>query len=186
MMKRLLLFAFLLFVQALFVPSVTAEVSLTGTVPHLLKIPSLSIEASIIGVTKEELNRLPHNGDTIFWYQDGVNPGGRGSAVLAGHFDDYEGPAIFYSLKDLTLGDMVYVVDKNKNILMFKVEEVTIYHRKQAPIDQVFMLNDGAYLQLITCDGYYSRKDLTHSHRLIVKAKRVGQSHFYEPIERQV
>lgn len=179
---RLALTLFLCLLTLIATP-VTAEISLTGVEPQLLKIPSLSLEAPIIGVSRENLTNPPDDGETVFWYKDGVNPGGRGSAVLAGHFDDYKGPAIFYSLKDLKVYDMVYVIDQNNEMIMFEVEEVKSYRRKEASVDQLFSMNDGAYLQLVTCDGYYSRKEHTHSHRLIVRAKKVGRSHSYRSDE---
>ncbi|TWI56320.1 LPXTG-site transpeptidase (sortase) family protein [Halalkalibacter nanhaiisediminis] len=186
MKHGLIVVSCLLYLQILYTPFVVqSEISITGTEPRLLKIPSLSIEAPIVGVSGDELAQLPSDGDTIFWYKEGTNPGGRGSAVLSGHFDDYEGPAIFYSLKELKVGEMVYIVDKHNNILMFEVEEVKSFNKNAAKVEQVFKMNSGSYLQLVTCDGYYSRREQTHSHRLVVRARRVGESHSYDPINRQ-
>ncbi|WP_017728581.1 class F sortase [Halalkalibacterium ligniniphilum] len=159
--------------------SVFAEVSLTGIEPDTIIIPSLSIHASVKGLSKEEINAVPPDGETVFWYRDGVNPGARGSAMLAGHFDDYEGPAVFFELRQINISDMVYLVDKKGEMVMFQVEEITSFPRKQAPIDEVFQMNGEPRLILVTCDGAYDKELRTHSNRLFVKARRVGTSHLY-------
>ncbi len=166
--------------------TVNAEPSQTGVEPILLKIPSLNIEAPVEALGRQELTNIPPDGEKVFWYKDGVNPGGRGSAVIAGHFDDYTGPAIFYSLKHIKPGDMVYIIDRRYQLLMFQVDEVTSYRREEAPLQEVYQVTGPSSLTLVTCEGYYNREQQTHTHRLVVKAKRVGSYHHFVPLTERV
>ncbi|WP_100372151.1 class F sortase [Bacillus sp. FJAT-45037] len=167
----------------LYQPSVVdARESLTGFAPNQLKIPSLSIDAEVTPIGYSELQQIPDDGEAVFWYKDGVNPGGPGHAVMAGHFDDYVGPAIFYSLNELRAGDFMYIVNENDQILTYQVESIDEYERDQAPIDTIFQTNGPSKIKLITCSGYYSKKQRTHTHRLVVTALLVGRPHPYKQI----
>ncbi|WP_157800964.1 class F sortase [Bacillus solitudinis] len=158
-----------------------AKPSLTGTEPILLKIPSLQIEAPIKPLGVNEMYQVPADGQSVFWYKDGINPGGKGSAVIAGHFDDYEGPAVFYPLRSIQAGEMVYILDRDNHLLMFEVEEITSFPRENTSVEDIFKTSGQPYLILVTCEGFYNRTQQTHTHRLVVKAKRVGTYHTYRP-----
>ncbi|WP_368504925.1 class F sortase [Alkalihalophilus sp. As8PL] len=160
---------------------IAAKESLTGYSPLQLKIPSLSIQAPIEPIGREELDAIPPEGEKVFWYKDGVNPGASGNAVIAGHFDDYEGPAIFYSLDQLKVDDLLYIVNEKHQILTYQVEDMETFKRDQAPVDDIFQGNSQSKLKLITCSGYYSKKEKTHTHRTIVSATLVGKTHRYTP-----
>lgn len=149
--------------------------------PLLLKIPSLSLEANVEGLTRTEMEALPPDGSKVFWYKDGVTPGDRGSAVLAGHYDDYEGPAVFYQLAQLEKGDLIYLVDRGGLVSTYQVETVQSFPKEAGAVEDVFTVNHDASLQLVTCSGVYRRPEQTHSHRLIVKAKKRGDSYPYHP-----
>ncbi|MET3507501.1 class F sortase [Halalkalibacter oceani] len=148
--------------------------------PLLLKIPALSLEAEVEGLTRTEMEALPPDGSKVFWYKDGVTPGDRGSAVFAGHYDDYEGPAVFYQLAQLQKGDLIYLVDGGGLVSTYQVEAVLSFPKEAGSVEDVFTVNHDAGLQLVTCSGIYRRSDQTHSHRLIVQAKKRGNSYPYQ------
>ncbi|MCM3763176.1 class F sortase [Alkalihalobacillus oceani] len=148
--------------------------------PLLLKIPTLSLEAEVEGLTRKEMEALPPDGSKVFWYKDGVTPGDRGSAVLAGHYDDYEGPAVFYQLVQLEQGDLLYLIDRGGLVTTYQVESVRSFPKEAEAVADVFTVNHGASLQLVTCSGVYRQLEQTHSHRLIVTAKKRGDSYPYQ------
>ncbi|OLS34397.1 hypothetical protein BTR22_18365 [Alkalihalophilus pseudofirmus] len=159
-----------------------AAESLTGSKPEFIKIPALDIQAEIAPFGLRNYEQIPPDGEKVFWYEDGVNPGGPGNAVLAGHFDDYVGPAVFYHLHELKTGDYIYIVTENDYILTYRVEDVETYKRAEAPVKSIFYGSGKSKLNLVTCSGYYSKKEKTHSHRTVVTAALKGKSYPYQPI----
>ena len=144
--------------------------------PSRLIIPSLDIDAHIqlVGVTKSGNMAAPNNFTDISWYKFGTVPGNSGSAVMAGHVDNALGtPAIFYELKELELGDDVYVVDKDGKRLHFQVIDKQLYPYDQAPIERIFNDATGTYLNLITCQGEWVPRAKSAANRLVVYTKLV-------------
>ncbi|MDV2682995.1 class F sortase [Alkalihalophilus lindianensis] len=182
-MKKWLFFLVVCLLTLVGQPDVmVARESLTGYSPLQLKIPSLSIQAPIEPIGREELDDIPPEGEKVFWYKDGVNPGASGNAVIAGHFDDYEGPAVFYSIDQLKLDDLLYIVNEKNQILTYQVDEMKTFKRDHAPVEAIFQGSSQSKLKLITCSGYYSKKEKTHTHRTIVSATLVGKTHPYTPL----
>ncbi|WP_239421893.1 class F sortase [Bacillus sp. CGMCC 1.16541] len=143
-----------------------AEVS----TPSQLSIPTLNIQAPIeeTGLTKDGQMGVPDDGETVAWFEPGTVPGREGNAVLAGHVDDKTGPAIFYHLEKLEVGDEVLVSDENGQVLTFVVKEKEAYPRDEAPIRDIFGPTYNRQLNLITCTGLFDRKKGTHEERLVV------------------
>ncbi len=97
-------------------PSVTDTVpapsdGASGPAPVALRIPALGVDETLItlGLNPDETVEAPTDFDKPGWYKFGPAPGQLGSAVILGHVDSYEGPAVFYRLKDLEAGDSIEV-----------------------------------------------------------------------------
>lgn len=141
-----------------------------GIDPQVIEIPSLDVKATI-----EEVGRLdngqmgvPQDPDQAGWFSPGTKPGGRGSAVIAGHVDSKTGPAIFYELDKMEIGDEVLVHGEDGEIVRFAVVKKVAYPRTDAPVDAIFGFTYGSGLNLITCTGSWDRKAKTHDDRLVV------------------
>ena len=87
-------------------------------VPLELQIPSLNVNAPVLGVglTSGNVMDAPKGpiGDpvwhTAYWYRGSGIPGEPGTAAIAGHFNDPLGqPEIFANLQDLHPGDLIIV-----------------------------------------------------------------------------
>jgi len=144
--------------------------------PTRLIIPKLDIDAENqhLGVTKSGNMAAPNNFTDVGWYKYGTVPGNKGSAVIAGHVDNALGmPAIFYELKDLELGDDIYVVSANGKKLHYKVVDEEIYPYDDAPLERIFNANDASYLNLITCQGEWVPEAKSAANRLVIYAKLV-------------
>jgi len=126
--------------------------------PSRLIIPTIGINALV-----EPLGILP-NGDLatptrnpwedVGWYNGGVHPGERGSAVIYGHLDRPGGSAaVFWRLRDLRVGSEVRVVNTDGKTLYFQVTRIAFYTPGSAPIQDIFGNSGGTYLNLITCAG---------------------------------
>lgn len=143
------------------------------TFPVRLKIPSISVNAAIehVGVTPAGIMGIPVDTSNVAWFSLGPKPGERGSAVIAGHFDDVNGEdAVFTNLNLLKKGDELFVENNKGEVITFVVQGSGTYDPGYA--DEVFSRNDGSYLNLITCDGVWDDVKKSFSKRLIVFTKR--------------
>lgn len=139
--------------------------------PIRLKIPGINVDAAIeqVGLTAGGAMDVPKNQNNVAWYSLGQRPGEIGSAVIAGHFDWKNGlPAVFYRLDKLQKGDKIYVEDDRGATITFVVRESRNYDPK-ADASDVFISNDGkSHLNLITCEGIWSKAANSYSKRLVV------------------
>ena len=89
------------------------------------------------------------------WYKYGPSPGQRGSAVILGHVDSYRGPAVFYHLALLRVGNLVLVTMANHRILRFAVIGLRMYEKSHFPERLVYGPRPYSALQLVTCGGVF-------------------------------
>lgn len=141
-----------------------------GIHPSVISIPSIDVRADIedVGILDNGQMGVPDDGDTVGWFHRGAKPGASGNAVMAGHVDDRSGPAIFYELDQLDLGDRVYIENISGEELVFEVTRLEVYPYDDAPIDVVFGPSSTQRLNLITCTGEFDRNEGTHRERLVV------------------
>lgn len=153
----------------------------TSSVPEVkneftpkLFIPSLNISTRIqyVGINSKGNMSTPSNFVDVGLYKYGPLPGEKGSAVIAGHVVNGLGlKSIFGNLKNIKIGDSVYVEMKKGDRIKFVVSLISVYDF-DAPAPEVFNQNDGSYLKLITCYGKWSKEYRTHDKRLVVTAVR--------------
>ena len=148
-------------------------------VPLELQIPSLQVNANVVGVGITALNAMdaPKGpiGNAIwqaaFWYRGSGVPGASGTATFAGHVDDPLGrPAVFARLTDLHPGAVILIHDpRSGRDIQFTVTQTEDYSTQQASDPAVLALIYGAgpvagqgpqpapdgraHLSLITCAG---------------------------------
>ena len=78
----------------------------------LLVVPSVGINAHMenVGIDSAGNMDVPPHLAYVGWYEYGTQIGDVGSAVIAGHVDNGLGfPAVFFKLKQLKVGDDVFV-----------------------------------------------------------------------------
>ncbi|KPB06225.1 hypothetical protein AAV98_04275 [Bacillus sp. CHD6a] len=140
-----------------------------GIDPTRLTIPAINVDAKVkpYGLDESGAMAVPEDGETVAWFEPGTKPGAKGNAVLAAHVDDYTGPAIFFYLKDLEIGDEI-IVEDGEQTLTFVVKGKEAYPYDQAPIRTIFGPTNKQQLNLITCTGLYDRKTNNHQERLVV------------------
>lgn len=146
----------------------------TGIQPNSLKIPAIDVEAQIqqLGVTKSGEMAVPNNIEDVSWFAPGYKPGQNGRAVIAGHVDGVDGPAVFWDLSKLELGDELVVENKDKT-LTFRVHTMESVPLDLADVSAVFGYTATPELVLITCSGTYDFDRGTREERLIVYASLV-------------
>ncbi|MGB6409052.1 MAG: class F sortase [Planococcus donghaensis] len=148
----------------------------TGIEPNFLKIPAIDVEAQVqhLGVTENGEMAVPNNIEDVSWFSPGYVPGENGRSVIAGHVDGVDGPAIFWDLAKLQLGDEVVIQGAEKT-LTFKVHTMESVPLDLADVTKVFGYTSSPELVLITCSGTYDFDRGTREERLIVYASLIEE-----------
>lgn len=141
--------------------------------PVRLKIPAIGVDSTIEDafITNDGRMDVPAGTINVAWYALGPHPGMEGSAVIGGHYGIYEankGPAVFYNLDKLNVGNKVYIEDDTGDTLAFVVRSIKSFDRN-ADATTVFTSSDGlSHLNLITCEGTWNRVNDSYPNRLVV------------------
>lgn len=138
--------------------------------PAELIIPKLNIDTSIESVGIDPFGNMdvPKDEENAGWYKYSVLPGDTGNAVMAGHLDSKTGPAIFYKLADLDVGDEIIVRSTLGQTKTFTVTATKIYSNTNFPSQVVFGPTDARRLNLITCTGVFNRASMHYNQRIVV------------------
>jgi hypothetical protein len=166
-------------------------------VPLLLQIPSLKVDAPVlgVGVTPGDVMDAPEGpvNDPVwqeaFWYRGSAVPGVISTALIAGHIDGPRGTqAVFGHIDRLRPGDLIVVHDTRSGLDVrfavtgsksFSLDQTT----ERTVLTQIYGVGpvagttpqrstDGlAHLTLVTCAGTF--RNGTHDHRLAVFATRI-------------
>ena len=141
-----------------------------------LAIPKIKVDAKVeeVGISKKGNMAVPTTLADVGWYKYGTLPGETGSAIIAGHVDNrFALPAVFADLKNLEIGDDVYITKEGGDKrLHFVVNKVSTYDF-DASADEVFTEEGDKLLKLITCTGIWNSEFKTHNQRLVVTATLV-------------
>lgn len=146
-----------------------------GIKPETLSVPAIGIEAQVLplGTEKDGRMAVPKTPDEVSWFEPGYMPGQNGRAVIAGHVDAVDGPAIFWDLADLEAGDEI-VVGGGEEELKFKVYAMESVELDLADVENIFGYRSTPELVLITCSGEYNFDRGTREERLVVYAELVS------------
>ena len=79
------------------------------------------------------------------------------------------GPAIFYRLRELTVGDRIEVV-RGGVVVRFTVVRGAWYPKTQFPTDEVYGPTPDRQLRLITCGGVFDHRLRSYKDNLVVYA----------------
>ncbi len=125
--------------------------------PIHLSIPiiGVSVPLSVVTLNKNGTVNVPTNFAVPAWYNGDRSPGQKGSAVILGHVDNYHGPAVFFYLDKLKLGNRVDVTLADKQKLVFAVIGIRMYKKTNFPDALVYGARDYPALQLVTCGGIF-------------------------------
>lgn len=161
-----------------YVATSTPEVSIVATSttaqPTTLRIPSVDIEAPFsapLGVQPNLEIAVPNDFISVGYYKYGPIPGDMGPAVVLGHVDSVAGPAIFYRLDQVSIGDEVFIDREDGSRAIFTIDSIERHEQSGFPTDKVYGRLDYAGLRLITCSGVYDKGLRRYSHNLIVFAR---------------
>jgi LPXTG-site transpeptidase (sortase) family protein len=142
-----------------------------------IKAPSIGVDAPIItrGLDRAGIMEDPPDPVSVVWYDFSAQPGYTGNVVLAGHVDYHNyGPAVFWDLRKLTVGDRLQVALQDGSSYTYQVASLAYYDAATAPVGEIVGSTPTETLTLITCGGTFNRRAGDYDKRLVVRAIRVA------------
>ncbi len=159
-------------------PAVTKTVTVPRSVPVSIRIPAIGVSAPVmqLGLNADKTIQVPPlaNANLAGWYKYGPSPGQPGPAVIVGHIDSAaSGGEVFYRLRDMTKGQLIYVT-----LADGKTETFAVYGLQQAPktdfpTARVYGHTRDAELRLVTCGGTFNPAAGSYESNIIVYAHLV-------------
>ncbi|GAA2784422.1 class F sortase [Streptomyces showdoensis] len=133
--------------------------------PVRVRVPSAGVDARPLldlGLNPDGTVQVPSvaQAGRIGWYDKGVTPGETGPAVLIGHYDTAEGPAVLKDVARIRVGDRITVTRADGTDAVFRVRELEQVDKKAFPTRKVYGDTRRPELRLITCGG-----ELVDGHR---------------------
>ncbi|MGA2835450.1 MAG: class F sortase [Acidimicrobiales bacterium] len=157
-------------------PATVAPLTTARSIPVELSIPAigLSVSLSTLGLNADGTVQVPADIQQPGWYRLGPTPGQLGSAVILGHVDSYQGPAVFFRLRTLVAGDRVEVGLADGITSVFEVTSVAMYSKQAFPDQQVYGSHGISALQLVTCGGVFDSQTGHYLSNIVVSTSLVG------------
>jgi hypothetical protein len=152
-----------------------SDAPMSRSAPTRISIPSLGVRAELVEVGKAgdgsiaTPDRDPER--AAGWYRLGPAPGERGTAVIVGHVDTANRPAVFAKLRELRQGKRVEVTRADRRTATFTVDSVERFPKTSFPSDRVFTDAAGKpRLVLVTCGGQWVGGNFGYADNVIVFA----------------
>ncbi|HWS31336.1 MAG TPA: class F sortase [Actinoplanes sp.] len=148
------------------------------SVPVRLRIPKIGVDTALMSLGLRPDGTLqvpPLRGDApAGWYRGSPTPGEVGASVLVGHVDTArDGPAVFFRLREVEVGDPIAVRRKDGTVARFEVSRVAVFAKREFPSAEVYAAPDRPGLRLITCGGVFDRGAGSYESNVVVFADAV-------------
>ncbi|MGW4564912.1 class F sortase [Streptomyces sp. NPDC004561] len=128
-----------------------------------IRIPVIHVDAPVMAVGLDANGWVgappPDDPNLAGWFTGAVSPGEKGTAVVVGHVDNKQGPAVFYGLGALKKGNRVEVLRKDGKTAVFEVYGVEVFSKASFPGDRVYGSKGTPELRVITCGGGFSKQN---------------------------
>ncbi|WP_329277184.1 class F sortase [Streptomyces sp. NBC_01451] len=138
----------------------SATPALPPSPPLRIRIPTIGVNAPLMGLGLTPTGSLEvppaEREDLAGWYEAGTAPGETGTAIVAGHVDNADGPSVFYRLGALEKGGAIEVERLDGSTALFTVDAVEVYDKNHFPDEKVYGAAPRPELRVITCGGGYT------------------------------
>jgi sortase (surface protein transpeptidase) len=144
--------------------------------PVSIEIPEIDVTSDLERLGRDAAGaiEIPSGWQVAGWYAEGVRPGQVGPAVIVGHVDSTQGPAVFYRLRELQRGDKIKITRENGSVATFVVDRLEQHAKTRFPTDDVYLPTLEPTLRLVTCDGTFDRSTGHYRDNLVVFADLAG------------
>ncbi|MFI5683490.1 class F sortase [Streptomyces sp. NPDC051636] len=140
-----------------------APAPLPFSVADRVRIPAIQVDAPVVPVGLDTDGWVgappPDNSNLAGWFTGAVSPGEKGTAVIVGHVDNAQGPAVFYGLGALKKGNRVEVARQDGRTAVFEIYGVEVFAKNDFPGDRVYASKGTPELRVITCGGGFSKQN---------------------------
>ena len=145
----------------------------TSAAPVRVRVPAIGVDSELLRLGTDASGVLvpPADFARAGWFAGGAVPGDVGPAVIAGHVDSVDGPAVFSRVRDLVAGDEVLVDRADGTTVRFAVTGVGRYPKEDFPTEAVYGPTPRAELRLVTCGGDFDRSRRSYEDNVVVFAR---------------
>ncbi|MHB9857472.1 class F sortase [Streptomyces sp. YIM S03343] len=144
-------------------PLGTAPVPLAFSPAARVRIPAIQVDAPVMPVGLDPDGWVgappPDDPNLAGWFTGAVSPGEKGTAVVVGHVDNAQGPAVFYGLGALKKGNRVEVERRDGKTAVFEIYGIEVFEKSDFPGDRVYGSKGEPELRVITCGGGFSKQN---------------------------
>ncbi|WP_318215564.1 class F sortase [Streptomyces sp. SCL15-6] len=136
---------------------------LAYAVPDRVAIPAIQVDAPIMPVGLDADGWIaappPEDPNLAGWFTGAVSPGEKGTAVVVGHVDNTQGPAVFYGLGALKKGNRIEVSRQDGKTAVFEIYGIEVFEKDDFPGDRVYASKGTPELRVITCGGGFTKQN---------------------------
>ncbi|MGP2442228.1 class F sortase [Streptomyces sp. JW3] len=140
-----------------------AVAPLPYAVPDRVRIPAIQVDAPMMPVGLDADGWVgappPEDPNLAGWFTGAVSPGEKGTAVVVGHVDNKQGPAVFYGLGALKQGNEVEIARADGKTAEFEIYGIEVFEKDDFPGDRVYASKGSPELRVITCGGGFSKQN---------------------------
>ncbi|MGC5565996.1 class F sortase [Streptomyces sp. FR-108] len=133
------------------------------SVADRVRIPAIQVDAPTVPVGLDMDGWVdappPEDPNLAGWFSGAVSPGEKGTAVVVGHVDNRQGPAVFYGLGALKKGNRVEVGRRDGKTAVFEIYGIEVFEKNNFPGDRVYGNTGNPELRVITCGGGFSKQN---------------------------
>jgi len=155
-------------------PTSSTASGVTTASPTRVASAVIGLDADLVqlGTAPDGSIEVPSAPQNAGWLTGSAVPGETGPAVIAGHVDSLDGPAVFYRLGELAVGDIVTVSFSDGSSTEFAVTQTIRTPKNEFPTDRVYGPVPDAQLRLITCGGAFDGGQRSYQDNIVVFARR--------------
>lgn len=154
---------------------VLAKKTVVPSPPVKIEIPSIGVsdDLTALHLNPDGTLQVPTDYQRVGWYADGAVPGDtdKPPTIIAGHVDSYQGPAVFYDLKKVAMGDQVRMTQKDGTVAVYTVYAHAQYAKSKFPAAEVYKTRSDSELVLITCTGTFERTARSYDDNYVLSAR---------------
>lgn len=151
-------------------------VGLNRSVPINIKIVSVGIDYRIKQVGKNTDGSMETPGvleNITGWYKFSPTPGEVGPAIIVGHVDSYEGPSVFWRLREVKPGEVIEIMREDGKNAKFRVDSLKQFDQANFPTTEVYGNVNNPQLRLITCGGTFNKTTGQYTANTVVFASYI-------------
>lgn len=123
--------------------------------PVHISIPAIGVNARIgpLGLNSDGTMEIVKSFTDTGWFAPGPEPGEPGAAVIVGHVASRSGPAVFYHLPQLKVGQLIMIRLADGSTVRYVAKSMMKVSKNHFPTNLVYAKTKLPTLRLVTCAG---------------------------------